>query len=86
MKNQYALANTLAVTAAILFVICRVLVGLFPEASFAIAQSWFHGIGINQAGNWNLDAPSFILGLVSVTISAWVAGFIFANASRAFAK
>lgn len=86
MKNQYALPNTLAVTTAILFVVCRVLVGLFPDASFTVAQSWFHGIGINQIGTWNLDLPSFILGLVSITVTAWIIGYIFVKVNRLFAR
>ncbi|MFA5933193.1 MAG: DUF5676 family membrane protein [Microgenomates group bacterium] len=86
MKNQYSLPNALAVTTAIVFVACRVLVGLFPDASFAVAQSWFHGIGINQIGTWNLDMPSFILGLVSVTLTAWIIGYIFVKVNKLFVR
>lgn len=86
MKNQYALPNALAITTAIVFAVCRVLVGLFPDASFAIAQSWFHGIGTNKVGTWNLDMPSFIIGLVSATVTAWIIGYIFTTVSKLLAK
>lgn len=86
MKNQYVIPNVLAITTAIVFVVCRVLVSLFPDASFAIAQSWFHGIGVNQIGTWNLDMPSFITGLVSVTITAWIIGYVYIRVYKLFVK
>ncbi|MBI2086119.1 hypothetical protein HYT74_02140 [Candidatus Daviesbacteria bacterium] len=78
MKTQsYAIPNALAVTTALIFVVCRILVGIFPDLSFAVAQSWFHGIEVSKQGTWDLSMPTFILGLISVTISAWIIGYIF---------
>lgn len=77
MKQQFAIANALAITTAVIYILCRVLVGLFPDASFTIAQSWFHGIEINQLGTWNLTFGSFALGLISATITTWIMGYIF---------
>ncbi|MCL5438892.1 MAG: DUF5676 family membrane protein [Patescibacteria group bacterium] len=87
MKAQsYAIPNALALTTAVVFVICRVLVGLFPDASFAVAQSWFHGIELSNASTWNLTLASFFSGLISSTITAWIVGYIFAKVYRLFAK
>ena len=87
MKTQsYAIPNALAVTIAIVFVLCRVLVGFFPDISFGIAQSWFHGIELGKAGAWNLTMSSFVLGLISSTITAWIVGYIFIKVYRLFAK
>ncbi len=87
MKQQpYAIPNALAVTAAIVFVVCRVLVGLFPDGFFAIAQSWFHGIELSKLDSWNLTMPSFILGLVSSTATAWVISYIFTRVYKLFVK
>lgn len=66
----YAIPNALAVTTAIVFVLCRLLIGLFPDASFNIAQSWFHGIELSKLGAWNLTMSSLIMGLISSTITA----------------
>ncbi|HCE30949.1 hypothetical protein A2778_05645 [Candidatus Daviesbacteria bacterium RIFCSPHIGHO2_01_FULL_40_24] len=78
MKTQsYAIPNALAVTTAIVYVVCRLLVGLFPDISFAIAESWFHGIELSKLGNWNLTMSSFILGIISSAITAWIVGYIF---------
>lgn len=86
MKNQYAIPNALALTTAIVFVLCRLLVGIFPDQSFAIAQSWFHGIGFSQMNVANLTMSSFISGLISSVITAWVIGLIFAKVYKLFAK
>lgn len=87
MKQQpYVLANALAGTTAIVFVVCRVLVALFPDAFFAIAQSWFHGIELSQLGSGNLTMPSFILGLISATVTAWLIGYLFARIYKLFLK
>ncbi len=75
--KQYVIPNALAVTTAIIYVLCRVLVGIFPDASFALAQSWFHGIELSKSSAWNLTMQSFVIGLISSTITAWIVGYIF---------
>lgn len=87
MKNTPTVtANAIAVTTAIVFVLCRVLVGLFPEASFTVAQSWFHGIELSRLDVWSLSFSSFVLGLISSLITAWVIGYIFASVYNYFLK
>ena len=85
-KELYVIPNTLAVTSVIVYAVCRLLVGIFPDISFTIAQSWFHGIAINKQDAWDLTLSSSILGIVSLTITAWTAGFIFAYVYNYFAK
>ena len=77
-NNSLAIANTTAATTAVVFVICRVGIGLFPDLSFTLAQSWFHGIELTKLGSWNLTTESFVLGLVSATVGAWLVGYLFA--------
>ena len=84
--DSVRLANALAVTTAIVFVICRVLVGWFPDLSFTIAQSWFHGIQLDRLGTWNLTTASFVLGLVSASVFTWLAGYAFAAIYNALGK
>ena len=79
-------ANALGATMAIVFVVCRVLVGIFPALSLAIAQSWFHMIPMERMNAGSLSAPAFVLGLVSATISAWLAGYLFATVYNSLAK
>lgn len=84
--NPKATANAVGVTTAIVFVVCRILVGLFPDLSFAIAQSWLHGIQLTKLEAWDLSFPSLLLGLISSAITAWIIGYIFAIIYNSFAK
>lgn len=79
-------ANAVGVTTAIVFLACRFLIGLFPDLSFTIAQSWFHGIELTKLGSWNLTTEAFVLGLVSATIGAWLVGYLFATLYNFFIK
>ena len=79
-------ANALAVTSAILYVFCRIAVSLFPNLSIPIAQSWFHGLEISRVTGWSLSMGSFVLGLISITIAAWLTGFLFTKVQNYFLK
>jgi hypothetical protein len=81
-----ATANGAAVTVAIIYIICRVGVFLFPDLSMSIAQSWFHGIQLTQISELRLTSGSFVLGLVTSMIFAWLVGYLFANLYNYFAK
>ncbi|KKQ29872.1 MAG: hypothetical protein A3H17_01740 [Candidatus Levybacteria bacterium RIFCSPLOWO2_12_FULL_37_14] len=84
--KQYVVPNALAVTTAIIYAACRILVGIFPDAFFTIAQSWFHGIGFNKLSAESLTMSSLLLGLISSTITAWVVGYIFIKVYKEFTK
>lgn len=79
-------ANAVAATTAIIYVVCRVLVGLFPAISMNVARSWFHGIDISKISAWNLSTESFILGIISATVFAWLVGYIFAKLYNYFLR
>jgi len=84
--NKILLANTSAVWVGIIYLVCRFLVVLFPELSKAVTQSWFHGIDIVKIWSVQPIPGNFLLGLVSATLSAWVAGWAFASIYNYFAK
>lgn len=74
--EKIVIANASALSMAIVYVLCRILVALFPGVSFSVAQSWFHTVQINQGGA-DLTISSFFTGLVSVIIVSWIVGYIF---------
>ncbi|KKR10829.1 MAG: hypothetical protein UT39_C0014G0018 [Candidatus Woesebacteria bacterium GW2011_GWA1_39_21] len=84
-NNPTATANALAVTGGIFYIACRILVGVFPDLMYTIAQSWFHGIGM-ASGSWNLSLESFFIGLISFVVFAWVTGYLFASIYNYFSK
>lgn len=81
-----ATANAAGLVIAGLYVVCRVLVGLFPDWMFNVGQSWFHGIELTKLGSWNLTAENFILGIVTASVSAWLVGWCFAHCYNIFLK
>lgn len=77
-------ANALAVTAAFVYVVCRALVGLLPDFMFSMGQSWFHGIQLQKLGTWTLTTENFIWGLLSLTVTAWLSGYVYASVYNLF--
>ena len=87
MKHEpKAAANAAAVTVAVLYVVCRIAVALFPDLAMSIAQSWFHGIQLTQIPELNLSLGSFVLGLTTSTIGTWLVGYLFASSYNYFVK
>ena len=85
MKHEStATANAAAVTVAVAYVLCRLLITLFPQISMSVAQSWFHGLELSNVSTWNLSTSSFILGLITSAASAWVLGYLFAKTYNYF--
>jgi hypothetical protein len=85
-NNPTATANALATTGGIFYIACRILVGVFPDLMYTVAQSWFHGIGMTKSGSWNLSLESFFVGLISFMIFAWITGYLFACVYNYFSK
>ena len=84
--NPMVTANASALTIAVVYVACRLLVGLFPEAMMTVAKSWFHGIDISLISAWNLSFGSFVIGIVSATITAWLVGYLYGASFEYFRK
>ena len=84
--DKIATANAAGITAAAVYVVCRILVGLFPDASFVVAQSWFHGVEIQKLGAWSLTWESFFTGLISISMISWLLGWCFAHCYNWFVK
>lgn len=81
-----ATASAAALTVGVLYVVCRVAVGMFPNFSYMVMQSWFHGLEITQPARWSLTLPAFVLGLVTAMAGAWLTGWCFAHCYNMFSK
>ncbi len=78
LKDPMATANAAGVVAAVIFVACRLLVGIVPDFMFTVAQSWFHGVQLARLDTLNITTSTFMLGLVSSAVTAWLIGYLFA--------
>lgn len=85
-KDPIATAHAAGVTTAIIYIVCRVAIALFPDLAMTIAQSWFHGLEISKVSGWSLSLGSFILGLVTISAGAWLVGYAFAVLYNYFLK
>lgn len=77
-----------AVFMEVVFVICRLAVWLFPNASKAITQSWFHGVDLSTSWNPSVSSGAgvFLLGAVSAFIGTYIAVWIFVLIYKAIVK
>ncbi len=85
-SDKTTLANAFALTIGIIFIVCRLLVSLFPELSMQITRSWFHLIDLTKISGIDLSLGLFVLGLVSSVISAWIFGYILGWSIELFSK
>ncbi len=74
--TKKSLANGLAFVTAIAWVICSAFVILLPDFSLTVTKWWMHGMDILSLGDWNLNLNNFLLGGVTLTISAWLFGYV----------
>jgi hypothetical protein len=87
MKHEpNATANAVAVTIAVIYIVCAAAVVIFPSQAMFIAQSWFHGLDLSKIAVLNVTLGSFILGLATSTAGGWLIGYIFANTYNYFVK
>lgn len=75
--DKMVLANAFALATSILWVACSAFVFLFPRLSTTITNWWIHGLDISLLGSWSLTPTSFVLGGVTLVVSAWVTGWVF---------
>ncbi len=85
-KDPIATAHALATTTIIVYIACALFFILAPDLSIAITKTWFHGIDISSIDARSNTMSSFVLGLVSASISAWLVGYLYALLYNSFAK
>lgn len=83
-KTKTPLAVAIWVEVINLF--CLLLVGLFPDVSRTVAQSWMHRANLAAIWNPTITVNSVILGAVSVFIAAYIAAWLFVIIYKAIVK
>lgn len=83
--NETAWANASGALMGIVYVFCSLAIGLFPDLSRAVAQSWIHGIDLGAVWTGN-PRGNFLLGLITSIGLSWVAGWLFARVYNKFIK
>ena len=76
--NSHLKGVAVGLTAGIVYVLCVIVVALWPAQSLLFFASWFHGIDLTEiAVPVQLTFGNFITGLFSVVVFFYFAGFIY---------
>ena len=77
--NQNAIALAVGITTALVYAVCLIFVAIFPlETVVAIGNYFVHGIDISSIAAKNITLAKSIIGLVTVSLSSAITGYIFA--------
>lgn len=71
-------ANSLALASIVFYVACALLAVVAPNFLLGMFQSWFHGINVTQLATTQRSLGSFLFGLISLAVVAWVFGYVLA--------
>ncbi|OGY18046.1 MAG: hypothetical protein A2784_05030 [Candidatus Chisholmbacteria bacterium RIFCSPHIGHO2_01_FULL_48_12] len=75
--DKMVLANATAMWMAIVWVVCRVLVGLFPGGSRVLLQWWVHSVNLGQLPVGRMTWTGFWAGGITAVALAWLGGWLF---------
>ncbi len=81
MKSHYVHPTgfALSITSGIVYVICAVMVGLWPIQTIRFFSDWFHGIDLTMIAKVPaITFGMFVRGLIEVMIFAYLAGALYA--------
>ena len=77
--NQNAIALAVGITTALVYAVCLIFVVIFPlETVIAIGNYFVHGIDISSIATKNITFAKSIIGLIIVSLSSTITGYIFA--------
>lgn len=76
-KEKIVLANAFALTIAIIWVVCSLLIALFPAFTLAVTSWWMHGLALSVMGTWNLTWSNVLLGGITLVVAAWLSAYLF---------
>lgn len=78
MLKAKPFANALAITMAVVYIICRVLAAVAPGLLRWIAQSWVHTYDLSAIPAGSTTFGGFLGGLITAVIASWLFGYLFA--------
>ncbi len=71
--------GALAITAAIVYLVCALAVYLWPGGTLEFFNAWFHGLDLNALKSTKpFTFGTFLYGLGSAALAAFLAGAVFA--------
>lgn len=84
--KEVAFANTLAIVAGAVSIVCALLVWTARDFSLGLASGWIHGIDLAALPVATPTLTGVLVGLVTLTVAAWATGYLFAWTYNKLAK
>lgn len=85
--NPWRVGGAMALTAAVISVVCTVAVFLFPDGTVGFVNAWVHGLDLTLLMSdkpWTLGGLAY--GLFGVTLTGFLGGALFAVCYNLTAK
>lgn len=73
-QEKIVLANAFAVTVAVVWSVCSLLVAVFPTFALTVTIWLMHGMALSP---WNLTWGNFLLGGLTSIVAAWLSAYLF---------
>lgn len=87
MKHtKEVIANALALTTAIFWVIDTLFVSMLPRFSLRASRWMAHGMPVDEIGPFNITFYNFIWGGALLVVFAWIFGYLFGWSLEYFSK
>ena len=77
--NEKKVANTLAVTAGIISLVCYILILIVPVGTISFFGAIFHGIDLSKIAVESISIGNGLLGVVEAIILGCIIGWLFAK-------
>lgn len=78
MLSTKVVSLSLAITGGVIFIICAVLVSIFPVGAIKVFNTWMHGLDLTPIISTKpISVTDIVIGLVSIMIVSAVVGVIF---------
>ena len=74
--DKMVIANAGAMFTAIVWVVCRVLVALFPGSSKVLLGWWMHTVDLSQLPMARMTWAGFFVGGLTAVAFAWAGGWL----------
>ncbi|MDP3998714.1 MAG: DUF5676 family membrane protein [bacterium] len=71
-------ANSLALASVVFYLACALLAIVVSDFLLGMFQSWLHGINVTQLATTQRSFGSFLFGLISLAVVAWIFGYVLA--------
>ncbi len=82
--NTQKFSLTLAATVGLFFIGCTLFSQLAPSLYSQVFESWYHNAMTKPPETASFDIAKVLLGLVSITLVAWVMGMVWATLYNAW--